>query len=290
MISHTQLISPWVYALLGWSGGVGSTVVGSWVSSKIRVYHDNRKAHLDDLKQRVLAPLREGLEQHFRPLVFLQQPLVYVDTAAPTEFREDAKATESQMEQGDVHQGAFPSSLVFGPLDPALLEDAKKTHYSKQLAAVDEFINGFLTSAGECHTWVCRVADAILKESSLPAFPNRVAAAVGGPAPYVMHYRVAVFIYARLLRYLTPALRTSQINNGLGLHGEDATLAYGSGEQISNLLARIDHLLGSERDRAGSLRGRMAALQESFPGLISQLDYAIAARRLRKKCDLVPFF
>ena len=119
----------WLVRLLIFIGGVVSTMVGSWLSSKIRVYHHNRKAHLDDLKQRVLIPLRGGLEQHFRPLIFHQEPLVYVETAAPTQFLENAKATESQIEQGDVLQGKFPGSLVFGPLDSALQQDAQKTHF-----------------------------------------------------------------------------------------------------------------------------------------------------------------
>lgn len=42
---------------LAYLGGVASTLVGSWVSSKIHGYHENRKVHLEDIKQKVLSPL-----------------------------------------------------------------------------------------------------------------------------------------------------------------------------------------------------------------------------------------
>ena len=281
----------WLIRLLAFIGGVTSTIVGSWLSSKIRVYHDNRKAHLDDLKQRVLTPLRDGLEQHFRPLVFHQEPLAYVETAAPTEFLENAKATESQIEQGDVLQGKFPGSLVFGPLDSALQQDAQKTHFLKQMVAVDKFVASYFAPAGECHAWVRRMSHAILMESGLPAFPNKTTS-VSGPAPYVMHYRLAVFVYKRLFRFSAPALLTSLMNDGAysTLNGEDATLACGSEEQVSHLVAQVNKLLESEKGTAEMLRRRLADLQKSFQELVSALDYAIAARRLRKRCDLVTFF
>ena len=41
--------------LLIWVGGVAATVVGSWASSKIHVYQESRKAHLEDIKQKVFS-------------------------------------------------------------------------------------------------------------------------------------------------------------------------------------------------------------------------------------------
>ena len=62
--------------LLFYVGGVASTIVGSLVSSKIRVYHDNRKSHLDDIKERVLTPLHDGLTEKHSSLVTHQSPVV----------------------------------------------------------------------------------------------------------------------------------------------------------------------------------------------------------------------
>jgi len=74
------------------------------------------------------------------------------------------------------------------------------------------------------------------------------------------------------------------------LNGEDATLACGSENQISGLVAYLDKLRESQKDRAASLRRGIDDLQKDFEKMISDLDYAIASRRLRKGCDLVPFW
>lgn len=118
--------------------------------------------------------------------------------------------------------------------------------------------------------------------------PNRVFS-VHGPAPYVMHNRLAVFVYLRLSGFSAPALRISDDGSHWTLN-QYATMACGTKEQISNLVAKLDELLESEKETAKVLRGRVASLQESFEKVMADLDYAIAARRLRKQCDLVPFF
>ena len=107
----------WLFRLLAFIGGAASTVVGSWISSKIHVYYEQRKAHLDDLKEKVLIPLRTSL-QGLRSKVFHLTPVVFVEMAAATHFDEKAKATEEPTEQGDVLVAAFPGAKVFGLLDP----------------------------------------------------------------------------------------------------------------------------------------------------------------------------
>jgi hypothetical protein len=42
--------------LLIYVGGAATTLVGSWASSKIHVYQESRKAHLEDIKQKVCSP------------------------------------------------------------------------------------------------------------------------------------------------------------------------------------------------------------------------------------------
>jgi len=274
-----------------WIGGAATTAVGALFASRIRVYEDLRKSHLDELKESVLVPLQNGLVKHFRPLVFHQELLVYVEAGAPTEFRENAKATESQIEQGDVLQGAFPSSLVFGSLDWALLQDARRNHFAKEMAAVQKFVKNFTAPAAECHAWVRRMAQTILTDSGLPDFPNATRPA-RGPAPYVMHTRLALFVYKRLFGFPAPALTTANANDGVNwtLNGEDATLACGSEGQISRLLEQINKLLVSEKGTAEILRGRINGLGEDFGIMICDLNYATASRVLRKGCDLVPFW
>ncbi len=49
--------------------GVASTVVGSWISSKIHIYHENRRVHLEEIKQKVLIPISDFLTNDYAMLV-----------------------------------------------------------------------------------------------------------------------------------------------------------------------------------------------------------------------------
>src|ERR1700690_2374262 len=83
----------WFYALLGWVGGAASTVAGSWVSSKIQVYHAHRTVHLEALRDKVLIPLRAGLNEQLAQ--FLNQTLPVISVLPTTQhFKERATATE----------------------------------------------------------------------------------------------------------------------------------------------------------------------------------------------------
>ena len=281
-----------LFRLLVWIGGAASTVAGAWVASKWHVYHDSRKAHLDDIKQRVLIPLRAGLEEHFRPLVFHLVPVVYVQMAATTEFYEKAAVTEAPTEEGDVLQGAFPGAVVFAPLDSALLEDARKTHFSEQLSRIDRLYARWTAHSGECHRWVRKMAHEILTHSGLPAFPNRTAPVYAPYSPYVMHYRLAVFVYKRLFRIGKGWLTTEPNSNRSiwSVSGDGATLAMGSKEQIEKLVEILNALLESEEVTAGTLRYTAEKVQTEFLAALPALDHAIASRRLRGRCDLVTFF
>jgi hypothetical protein len=279
----------WLVRILFGVGGAIATVIGFWVTNKIRVYLDTRNAHLEDIKQRVLIPLRDGLDRHFRPLIFHLSPAVFVQIDAPTQFDEKAKAAEEPTERGEILLGAFPSAAVFVSLDSALLEDAKKAHFREEMAEVDGFIRDWLAYSCQCHSWALKTSREILARSGLPAFPPP---RVPGPGfrPYAMNHRLALFVYKRLFRLPTAALRLDQIDDSWTLNGENATLALGSKPQMKGLLSQIDALLTSEAALTSTLRERAAVLQRTFQGLIPKLDYAIASRRLRKRCDLVTLF
>jgi hypothetical protein len=279
---------PWVYVLLGWVGGIIATVVGSWITNKIKIYQDERKSHRDELKQRVLIPLHDGLELHFRPLVFNLKPVVAVTVGATTHFDAKAKATDEQIEQGDALLSPFPASTVFSSLDAVLLEDARKNHFTEQLAEVDRFTKRWIAHASECHAWVSKISQEILTRTDLPAFPPKYE----GPGfrPYVTHFRLAVFIYKRLFQQHAPALRLERNDPYWTVSGEGCTAALGSKEQMDRLVALIDKLRVSEEATAGRLLANAGGLKKEFQELLPKLEYAIAARRLHNRCDLVTLF
>jgi hypothetical protein len=273
-----------IYILLGWLGGIGATVIGSVITNKIRIYQDERKSHRDDLKQNVLIPLRSGLEEHFRPLVFTQYPAVTVGMGMPMRFDPKAKATEEQTEQGDVLFSPYPSGAIYAAIDRVLLEDAKKNHYRSEMTELQGFETKWAAFSSDCYAWVSKIAQEILVRSGLPAFPTRNLAP--GFHPYVAQFRLAVFVYKRLFQQHAPALRVEQLTTDWVLQG-DGTTALGTKEQIDGLLQHIQKLLETEQAVAQTLIDRAGVLQKDFQALQSKLEYAIASRRLHNGCDLV---
>lgn len=204
-------------------------------------------------------------------MVFHLAPVVFVEMAATTHFDEKAKATEEPAEKGDVLVAAFPGAKVFGLLDPALLEDAKKNHYSAEMRLIDDFVGKWSAHAGDCHTWVLKIAQQILARTGLESFPPR--RTVSEFRPYAMHLRLAVFVYKRLFRQPAPALLVEKMNLHWKVDGDGYTAAVGSREKMENLTAQINELLESEEAAARALRDRAAELQRNFQELMPKLDY-----------------
>ena len=280
----TQIPS-WVYVLFGWVGGIAATVVGSYITNRIRIYQDELKSHRDELKDRVLIPLHAGMDEHFRPLIFNQRPTVTVGMGMVTHFDVEAKAGEEQIEQGDVLFAPFPSGALYGPLDRVLLEDAKKNHFPAEMAELDGFVKKWAEYSAECYSWVLKIAQEILVRSGLAAFPPRNA----GPGfqPHVTHFRLAVFVYKRLFQQSAPALRVEQMGTDWTIQGECCTAALRSKEQMVGLVAQIDKLRDAEKATAQMLLAKLGELQREFQKLMPKLEYSIAARRVHGGCDLV---
>jgi len=278
--SYQQLMG-----LLIWIGGVIATIIGSWIASKIRIYHDNRKVHLDELKEKVLAPVREGLLHNFGAAVSQQVPLL-VAQWAHVAFDERAKVTEEPTVDGEVLLAPFPTSKVFGPIPSALLQDAKKNHFSKLMARIDGFLSKWGAHVGLWHVWATRLSREILKQSGLNPYPTK------GPTTqsYVMHQRLALFVCNRLVGFGAYPLTIEPQSAVCILRGADVSLAFGSREKIEALIALLDQLIETERPHAMELRSKATALQEEFNKICNELDYALASRRPWGRCDLVTFF
>ena len=274
-----------VIRFLVYVGGVASTIVGSWISSKIHSYHENKKAHLQDIKEKVLAPLSLVLSNDFSALVTHKSPVVFEQWGTRNR-NEAAGVTEPRTEEGPMLTMVAPN-LKTG-LDPALYADAKKNHFSRVLKQVERFSDSWRKHASECYAWVSHLSDEILSKSQLAPFP------VGQyGTPYVNHYKLAVFAYRRLFNPAQQALNKLSRENPpkrWELNGFEGTSAEGSEQQLTALVSVLDQLVISEKAAADRLQSNARALEENLSALSAELNYAIASRRLRKKCDLVPFF
>jgi hypothetical protein len=273
-------------SLLIYVGGVATTVVGSWASSKIHVYQESRKAHLDDIKQKVLIPLSDGFAEHYGSLVTHRSPVV-IEFWGVQLRKQNVSVTEYPNEHGPVLAKVTPD--IRAATDPALYTDAKKKHFRKVLNSSEEFVTAWDAHAEECYAWVLRLAKEIAEESKLPIHP------VPHGSAYVMQFRLGVFIYRRLCHSLEMALSKrcqtpSQNPNYWVLEGFDGTPAAGTEEQVDAILIHLNNLMVRERGTADRLLQNARALNQDLNSLRGELNYAIAARRLRHKCDIVPFF
>ncbi len=278
--------------VLAWAGGVATTVAGSWISSKVHLYYEEKKAHLQEIKTKVLDPLRTGLDEHFRPLVGNIQPNVVVEPGAPTLFDEQAKSTEETNESADLLIGRSPAARVFAGVDDALLEDAKRNHFTEQLSSLDTFLGNWRSYTGDCYAWVGGMAREIRMRSGLPPFAPSRKQEQWVESTYVMQFRTAVFVYKRLFRLHAPALRVNvSTNSDLSrIDGEGTALAFGRTAEIEALIRLIDELGESQRQVAAELQTRLVTLQKEFHEVIRKLNYAAASRRLHNGCDLVTFW
>lgn len=275
--------------LLLWIGGVASTIVGSWVSSKIHVYHDNRKTHLENIKSNVLNPIRDELEE-FEPFVFNKQPLFSL-THATTKYHQNAPLTESSLEAERVLTPAFPTGWLFRGTEPALTEDVGRNHFPELVAGLNKFIENWTLYTGECQFRLSRLAQEILERSGLPQFPNRDAR--GWPQPLVMHLDLAVLIHTRSFGFPTSVLKLEHMSGSdlWSIQSDNGThYAFGLEKQVTTLLDNLNALMISENASCQELGNQAANLQEEFTRVRALLDFVIASQRLHKACDLVSFF
>jgi hypothetical protein len=122
--------------------------------------------------------------------------------------------------------------------------------------------------------------------------------AYGPPSttPYVLHHRLGVFAYRRLFWIRTGALhKVSQgrlwaLEGAPGLPGMIGCSAIASEQQLDVLVAELDKIILSNRENAERLREESQNLGREVAALHSSFQLAIANKRLRKRCDLVPFF
>jgi hypothetical protein len=273
----------WFYALLGWVGGVASTVAGSWISSKIQVYHAHRTVHLEALRDKVLIPLRASLNKHLAPFLNHNLPVVSV---LPTvqHFKERATATEEPTYVSHMIVADFPFAGVFRGIEQALLEDARDRHFVELIAGLDTFYKDWTDHTRDCQQWVSEMATQIAGASALPLF-------LAHPAQeYVMNCELANFVHLRLFHFQTSALRRETDRERWNLIGGSQILAVATEREVERLIATIDSLLESEKGRAAAFENTRTALQARFAGLSAKLDLAIASRRLRRRCDLVSLF
>ena len=132
--------APHQNGLLIWIGGVASTVAGSWLTGRIRAYQDDKQAHLVQIKEEILKPIRDGIAERFLPL------LTYEDVPFAGKYQQ-VRSSDSP----NVLEPAFQEHLQIVPTTPTyedlvaklprgLLQDARWKHYPVLFDEIGSFI------------------------------------------------------------------------------------------------------------------------------------------------------
>lgn len=270
--------------LLPYIAGVASTVAGSWVASKIHVYQENRKLHQEDLKKKILSPILSAVENSYPSLVRHSSPVVSVAWGKRSTLK-DAKVTETPEIHGPLLKVEDPGPTIERDLDEALLVDATKTHHRELIASWERFREHWTNHSRKFEAWVCKIASQILEQSGLGAHLQPFG------EPYVMHLDLAVFVYHRIFDIPTEALSKEQQWERWWLKGAGGkTLAAASERNLDELLTVLENLRKSEREAAQELRKEAEGLDADLNSLHRHLSFAMAEKRFRRTCTLVPFF
>jgi hypothetical protein len=180
----------------------------------------------------------------------------------------------------------FPD--MWAGVDSALHADAKKKHFSALIQQIERFDEAWRAHANKCYAWVVHLSDEILAKGGLPKAP-----VVSHGTPFVNPYKLGLYIYRRLLRVWEHSLTKHSPNHPpvqWVLEGFEGTSAWGSEQELAALVTVLDELIVAERSKADELLAEAQKLDKNLAALMAEIDYAIAYRRLRKRCELVPFF
>jgi len=268
--------------LLIYVAGIASTLVGSWFASKIHVYQENKKQHQEELKQKILIPIRSALDDSYFSLVSHTSEVVSTPWARRSNLP-DANVTEQPEVYGTILQVGDPRSRIEANLDEALLLDAGKTHYRELIAGWEEFRDGWTKHSHNCEAWVSKMAGLILEQSGLAA-----AQAPSGE-PYVLHRELAAFVYRRMFQISTGALTLEDRGGQTWLMGRGGGIGFFATGNGKELLGLVEDLLKSELRQAQELRQEADGLRADLKSLHQKLSLAIAEKKLRRHCAIVPF-
>jgi hypothetical protein len=280
-------ISPWVYVLLGWGGGIIATVIGSWIASKIRVYHDLRQRHQEELTTKVLRPLRDALEDNLA--LFSHKKPVVLEDWSRLSLAGTVRADQDDVLYGSILKSVNPWPETFNGIDRALFEDAKAAHFKNLISEVSALVAAWEAHSLRCLTWVARIATAILEASKMNPYQPPYT------PPYVLHLRLGIFVYRRLFHLPNEALRKNRQEQFCSIEGAttvpNVTGVAGVAEEtrVDELLQSIDRIIAANRERAAQLQAESRDIRAQAVDLRGKLEFAIAKKKLRKRCDLVPY-
>lgn len=115
-------------------------------------------------------------------------------------------------------------------------------------------------------------------------------------APYVLHWRLGVFIYRRLFQLPTEALKKRSQGQYWSLEGAPTvpnvigSSSIAAEGQLDALVKVVDRIKAANQERAAELASESRRISIQASDVRAKVELALASKRLRGRCDLVPFF
>jgi len=284
----TQLIN-WIGAGVGAGSAIAvGTFVRSLVTNRMSSYEERKKAHLQEIKEKVLLPLQKGITDHL-PLFNHEKPVVMERWGRLT-YTKTVRPTEDPATHGAILESVNPWTDILERIDRALLEDVKTKHFRQEVSEVLALAESWQLHSARCLKWVGEIAGKVLKESKMNPY------APPYDTPYVQHFRLGVFVCRRLFHLPTERLHKKSEGQYFSVVGAptvpDVIGAAGLGEEaaVERLLEIVDHIIQDNRENAAQLLSEAKGIRARATILRDRLGLAIASKRLHGRCDLVPFF
>jgi hypothetical protein len=266
----------WTVKLVYYCAGAASTFVAAWASSKIHIYHEARTSHRDELKEQILEPIRAILQRYGAPHFSIEYGV--------QQYNVEAHSDEPPETHGPLLTVDDPGLHAYELLSAALLEDARMHHYKALLADWENLRDNWAAHIDRTRKWILETAQQIVLKSALRPFPPR-----DNCPPYIMHLKLAVFCWARIVQSSRTALRIDTSQKGEALYDADTCVAAGPSEVIITVPSMIDGIIEARRLNASQIRDELTKLQSETQSLSRQFSIAIAAKKLPYQCPLVDF-
>jgi hypothetical protein len=281
-----RTIPPFMFALIGWVGGVATTIAGSWIASKIHVYHAHRDAHRDEIRTLVLEPLLACLRDKLLPLVRIANPLLE-GGSTQTFYNENASSTEPDYAEGEALVIEVPWKKFRDTVDPVLYEDAKTRHFKDLIRRIEDFARAWEKYTDEVTDWVGEMSRRIAVTSVLPSLSHG-----RGVKFYAASRHIAVFIYKRIFQIpVRPLFRGPDAGGEAILTDENGvSVAYALPKQITDLVALTNTIIADQKHRGPAFLSKARDMSSQLDGIIPAVQLAIADKKLKKRCGLVRFF
>ena len=244
----------WTVKLGYYCAGAASTLIAAWASSKIHIYHEARNSHRDELKEQILEPLRTILEKYEAPRFSIQYGV--------QQYNAGARADEAPQTHGPLLTVDDPGLDAYEFLSAALLEDARIHHYKNLLADWEKIRDSWTVHIDRTRKWILTTARQIAAVTGLPPFPPS-----DNKSPYVMHLKLAVFCWARIVQSSTTALTLDRFHRSQMLYDGETCVATGPFEVITTVPAMIDQIIEARRSDASQIRDELAELQSGSQSL-----------------------